>query len=239
MRLTAEVDAHLDARSKITQAAARLLRDGGAAGVTTRAVARAAGVPAPTIFRLFGDKDGLMDAVAEHVMAAYVDAKSQQASHEDGDPVEDLRDAWRTHIDFGLANPDLFVLLSTPGRLKRSPATAAGANVLEARVGRVAAAGLLGISESRTVELIHAAGTGAVFALLHQPPESRDTSLPDTLLEAVLHAVLTTTPAPPASNLAPLAIAFRTTVPDLPALTDGERRLLTEWVTRTIADLPN
>ena len=239
MRLTAEVDAHLDARSKITQAAARLLRDGGAAGVTTRAVARAAGVPAPTIFRLFGDKDGLMDAVAEHVMAAYVDAKSQQASHEDGDPVEDLRDAWRTHIDFGLANPDLFVLLSTPGRLKRSPATAAGANVLEARVGRVAAAGLLGISESRTVELIHAAGTGAVFALLHQPSESRDTSLPDTLLEAVLHAVLTTTPAPPASNLAPLAIAFRTTVPDLPALTDGERRLLTEWVTRTIADLPN
>lgn len=180
-----------------------------------------------------------MDAVAEHVMAAYVDAKSQQASHEDGDPVEDLRDAWRTHIDFGLANPDLFVLLSTPGSLKRSPATAAGANVLEARVGRVAAAGLLGISESRTVELIHAAGTGAVFALLHQPPESRDTSLPDTLLEAVLHAVLTTTPAPPASNLAPLAIAFRTTVPDLPALTDGERRLLTEWVTRTIADLPN
>lgn len=197
----------------------------------------AAGVPAPTIFRLFGDKDGLMDAVAEHIMAAHVDAKSQRASHEDGDPVEDLRDAWRSHIDFGLANPDLFVLLSTPGRIKHSPATEAGDNVLEARVRRVAAAGLLRISESRAVELIHAAGTGAVFALLHQAPQSRDTSLPDTLLGAVLHAVLTTTAAPPASTLAPLAIAFRTAVPDLPALTDAERRLLTEWVTRTIAEL--
>lgn len=239
MTQSADVDPPTDARSRIVEAAARLLRDGGAAGVTTRAVARAAGVPAPTIFRLFGDRDGLMDAVAEHVMATYVAAKSEQAAHEDGDPVEDLRAAWRTHIDFGLANPDLYALLSTPGRLERSTATAAGAGVLEARVGRVAAAGLLGLSESQAVGLIHAAGTGAVFALLHQAPESRDTSLPDNMLEAVLHTVLTTTPAPHASNLAPLAITFRTAVPDLPALTAAERRLLTEWVTRAIAELPS
>ena len=196
-------------------------------------------MPAPTIFRLFGDKHGLMDEVAEHVMATYVAAKSEQAFHEDGDPVDDLRDAWRTHVDFGLANPDLFVLLSTPGRLDRSPATAAGVGVLEGRVGRVAAAGLLGLSEFQAVGLLHAAGTGAVFALLQQPPESRDTSLPDAMLEAVLNAVLTTTPAPPASNLTPLAIAFGTAVPDLPALTHAERRLLTEWITRTVDALPS
>ena len=52
------------------EVAARLLREQGAAAVTTRAVAMAAGVQAPTIYRLFGDKDGLLDAVAEYVLAA-------------------------------------------------------------------------------------------------------------------------------------------------------------------------
>lgn len=239
VKVDAQVDGRDETRARITEAAARLLAGGGTAGVTTRAVARAAGVPAPTIFRLFGDKDGLMEAVAEHVMATYVAAKSHSASHEIGDPVEDLRDAWRAHVDFALSNPDLFVLLSTPGHLSRSTATAAGDAVLEKRVARVAAAGLLRVSESRAVGLIHATGTGAVFALLHQPPQARDATLPDTMFEAVLHAILTTTPAPPVSHLTALSIAFRTTVPDLPTLTDAERLLLTEWVTRIIDDLPN
>jgi AcrR family transcriptional regulator len=39
--------------------------------VTTRSVALAAGVQPPTIYRLFGDKDGLLDAVAEHGFAHY------------------------------------------------------------------------------------------------------------------------------------------------------------------------
>ncbi|PUA80220.1 TetR/AcrR family transcriptional regulator [Nocardioides currus] len=225
-------------RSKIVDAAALLLREGGADAVTTRAVATAAGVPAPTIFRVFGDKDGLMDAVAEHVMTTYVATKAERASREDGDPVDDLRRAWRSHIDFGLANPDLFVLLSTPGRHSRSPASAAGATVLEARVRRVAEAGLLTAPEAHVVGLIHAAGTGAVLSLLQQPADRRDDSLPDAMLEAVLRTVLTTTPAPSTSHLAPLAIAFRTAVPDLPGLTGGERQLLGEWVDRTIAEIP-
>ena len=55
-------------RLQIIEAAARLLREGGALAVTTRGVADAASVQPPTIYRLFGDKDGLLDAVAEHVM---------------------------------------------------------------------------------------------------------------------------------------------------------------------------
>ena len=238
MSSSAEVGAPSDSRSRITEAAARLLREGGAVAVTTRAVAQAAGVPAPAIFRLFGDKDGLMDAVAEYVMATYVAAKTEQARGWGGDPVEDLREAWRRHVEFGLANPDLFALLSTPGRLERSSATAAGVDVLEARIARVAAAGLLGVPEPRAVGLIHAAGTGTVFALLQQPASSRDTSLSDTMFEAVLRAVLAATPAPPTSDLTALVVAFHRAVPDLPALTDGERILLTEWVDRTTDNLP-
>lgn len=231
------VDAQVDVRARITEAAARLLREGGADAVTTRAVARTAGVPAPAIFRLFGDKDGMMDAVAEQVLATYVEAKSEQAVREDGDPVADLGRAWSRHIDFGLANPDLYVLLNAPGRRERSPATAAGAGVLEARVRRVAEAGLLGVSEARAVGMIHAAGTGAVFALLQQPAGTRDTALADAMLAAVLGAVLTTTPAPPVSDAVPLAVAFRAAAPGLPALSDAERGLLVEWLTRCITAL--
>ncbi len=219
------------------EAAARLLHEGGAAAVTTRAVAQDAGVPAPTIFRTFGDKDGLMDAVAEHVMATYAATKGELASREDGDPVDDLRAAWHAHVEFGLANPDLFVLLSAPGRGDRSPATAAGVHVLRARVDRLAAAGLLAVPEERAVAMIHAAGTGAVYALLHQPVEARDPALGDSVLDAVLQAIVTALPAAQAPGLLPLVIAARSAVPELPSLSDAEQALLTEWLGRSIATL--
>ena len=225
------------ARSEIVAAAARLLREGGARAVTTRAVAQAAGVQPPTIFRLFSDKDGLLHAVAEHVMADYTAAKTAKAADEDGDPVADLRAAWHTHIDFGLANPDVFLLLVEPGRLQHSPAVAGGAEVLHARVARVAAAGLLKVSEPRAVDMIRAAGTGAVLTLLSQPAEERDPGLVDALLEAVLADILTSTPAPPASDSVAVAVTFRAALPRLPALSDAERTLLSEWLTRAIAEL--
>src|SRR6478752_6009898 len=86
-----------DARARILAAATDLLATGGRDALTTRAVAAAAGVQAPTIYRLFGDKDGLLDAVAEHVMATYVAEKTAVADAEaraEGDPVADLRSAW-------------------------------------------------------------------------------------------------------------------------------------------------
>ena len=59
-------------RMDIVEAAARLLRERGAAALTTRAVAQAAGMQAPTIYRFFADKEALLDAVAEHVFTTYV-----------------------------------------------------------------------------------------------------------------------------------------------------------------------
>src|ERR1700759_3520046 len=107
-------DGRSAARSRIIEAAASLLREGGPAAVTTRGVAEAAGLQAPAIYRLFGDKDGLLDAVAEHVMATYVAAKAavvEWAAAADVDPLDDLAAGWRAQIDFGVANPSLFRLL--------------------------------------------------------------------------------------------------------------------------------
>lgn len=227
--------AERDSRSRIVAAAAHLLRTSGAKAVTTRAVAQEAGVPPPTIFRLFGDKDGLLEAVAELVLADYVATKAATAAGEHGDPVEDLKAAWRAHIAFNLANPDAFLLLVDPARARRSSRT--GTEVLRRRVARIAAAGLLQVSETRAVDLIQAAGGGAVLTLLSQPEDQRDPDLAEALLRAVLDQILTSTPVPPDSEPVALAVAVRAALPRFPALSEAERTLLSEWLTRTIAEL--
>ncbi|XRQ08720.1 TetR/AcrR family transcriptional regulator [Actinomadura welshii] len=217
-------------RARIVECAARLLREKGASAVTTRAVAQAAGMQAPTIYRFFEDKEALLDAVAEHVFAAYVTGKT--AADDSGDPVADLRAGWDTHIDFGLANAELFGLLTAPGRRDRSPAAVAGLEVLRTRVHRVAAIGRLRVSEQRAVDLIHAAGTGTVLALLSTPPEQRDLGLADAMYETVMRTVLTDEPALPANGTTAAAVAFRAIAPNLTTLTTAERALLTEWLAR-------
>lgn len=192
-------------RSDIVGAAARLLREQGIAAMTTRGVAQAAGVQAPTLYRLFGDKDGLIDAVAEHVMATYVTSQSDTGADASDDPVESLRSGWRAHIEFGLANPELYAILSTPGRSQRSPATAMGIDVLRTLIRRLAAAGLLRVDEPRALAMIHAAGTGTVLALLGVPADERDLGLSDAMFDAVL----TATSRPPRRQPTPLSAPSR------------------------------
>ena len=126
--MTEVVDGRSATRTRIVDAAARLLQEQGAAAVTTRGVAEVAGVQAPTIYRLFGDKDGLLDAVAEHVFATYVSAKAAtvDALTDDVDPLDDLRAGWQAQLDFGLANPMLTTMLTDPARGRRSTAARAG-----------------------------------------------------------------------------------------------------------------
>src|ERR1700679_1058133 len=98
-------------RAQLVEVAAELLATGGPDAVTTRSVALAAGVQAPTIYRLFGDKNGLLDAVGEHGFASYLARKPPVGTA--ADPVEGLRAGWELHIGFGLENPRLFRLMHT------------------------------------------------------------------------------------------------------------------------------
>ncbi|GGG19807.1 TetR family transcriptional regulator [Rhodococcoides trifolii] len=226
-----------DTRATIVEVAARLLSEGGSGAVTTRRVADEAGVQAPTIYRLFGDKDGLLDAVAEHVMATYVSAKAEiveAASHDQVDPVEDLRRGWDAQIDFGVANPTLFTLLSNPDRRSRSVATQSGLDVLAARVRRVAAAGRLRVSEQRAVDMIHAAGTGTILSILSSPPDARDPELATQMLDAVLATVLTDGTVSTDTRHVSAAIALTAVASELPALSRAEQQLLAEWLSRVV-----
>ncbi|MGI8563605.1 MAG: TetR/AcrR family transcriptional regulator [Candidatus Dormibacter sp.] len=226
-----------DTRARIVDVAARLLQEEGPVAVTTRGVAERAGVQAPTIYRLFGDKDGLLEAVAEHVMSTYVSAKAEiveAASAADVDPVEELRDGWTMQIDFGLANPALFRLLSDPDRVRHSPAARSGKQVLQARIRRIALTGRLRVSEHHAVDLIQAAGIGAIHTLLSTPPDQRDPDLAPSILQAVLTRILADTPEP--AHQAPIeaAVALRAIAPQLDMLSHPERQLLAEWLDRAI-----
>lgn len=229
-----------DIRSRVIDVAIRTLREGGRSALTTRGVAEAAGTQAPTIYRLFGDKDGLLDAVAERVMTDYFSAKVRAAAIEltgESDPVDDLRAGWRAQIEFGLANPELFALLNDPSRDVRTPAFHAAVEVLEARVHRLALTGRLAVGEDRAILLIRAAGTGAVSTILSSPPDRRDPALAEEMFDVVARAILVDDGAVRDDRLLVAAVTVRAGVPDLAVLSDAEQRLLTEWLDRAIGHL--
>jgi len=222
-------DSREETRTQIIEAAVALLRDNGASAVTTRRVADAAGIQAPTIYRLFGDKEGLLDAVAEAVMARHVALKERGV---EADPIDSLRSGWRAQIEFSLANPELMRLLSASGR--RSPALDAGIEVLRGHIHRIAEAGLLTVTPERALGMIHAAGTGVTQALLDVSPEERDFGISEALLNAVISAITVGGASASASSTIPLTNAMAATVLDLPGLSLSERALLGEWLERSM-----
>src|SRR6185369_5402163 len=140
LQLESETD--MNPRDRILQAATRLLAEGGREAVSTRSVSRAAGVQAPTIYRQFGDMQGLLDAVASHGYTTYLASKRERAIHHD--PVEDLRRGWNLHIDFGLANPALYTLMyGYPRADTPHPAAAEAQEMLLRQLRRIAEAGRL------------------------------------------------------------------------------------------------
>ncbi|MET7694425.1 TetR/AcrR family transcriptional regulator [Streptomyces sp. NPDC005483] len=206
----------LTMRRRIVLAAARLLEEGGLDAVSTRAVAAAAGVPAPSIFRLFGDKDGLLDEVAEHGFKRYLEIKSELLAGDD--PVQRLRDAWDLHISFGLEHPAYYGLVygqPRPGRMPRAgQRTVAG---LHSMITQVAAAGRLSMTVERATQIMHSSGVGTIITLLSLPPDARDPRTADITREMVISALtlppaVGPTDAPTASGatLASHTMALRT-----------------------------
>jgi AcrR family transcriptional regulator len=217
-------------RAHLVQVAADLLATAGPDAVTTRSVALAAGVQAPTIYRLFGDKSGLLDAVVEHGFASYLARKHLDP---DSDPVQGLRAGWELHVGFGLANPELFRLMHTTLRTPQGRAAAAtGAGVLQARVHRVAEAGRLRVTERRAVELIQAAGTGVVFTLIGQATDERDDTLADTAWASVCATILVDQNTAASTGPAAAAVTLHAALPGISALTPAERTLLGDWLDR-------
>lgn len=220
-------------RQRVIDAAIELLEREGRDAVTTRAVAVAAGLQPPAIYRLFGDKDGLLEAVAEHGFATFLAGKKVDPDPED--PIEDLRNSWDLAVEFGVSNPALYTLMYSEPTRETSAAARAGMEILKGRVQRLAAAGWLRVDQDLAIMIIHATGRGAVLTWLSLPEDRRDPALLTALREAMVGAVTHQKPTVPEPGPAAAARTLRATLPDQTTLSSAEQHLLREWLDRLAA----
>jgi AcrR family transcriptional regulator len=85
-------------------------RDPGKA-LTTRVVCQIAGVTAPTLYHHFGSREGLLLALAERKMTAFLQHKKQ---HPEGhSPEAELLSGWNQWIDFAIKNPGVVAAIQS------------------------------------------------------------------------------------------------------------------------------
>ncbi|MBM9504166.1 TetR/AcrR family transcriptional regulator [Actinacidiphila acididurans] len=230
----------MNTRAMILGAASRLLAESSTGDVSTRAVCDAAGVAQPTLYRLFGDKDGLLAAVVDAGFERYL--ASKRALAPTGDPAADLRDGWDNHVAFALSSPHLYRLMFVPGLGTEPAAVKEMHTLLRRTVDRCATAGLLRVPAGAATQIVMSANTGLALSLVTHPGLFPELSLSALVRDIVLAGVLTgADPAPvhsgadEATAIAAITLAaiLRTAPPA--ALTDGETGLLLEWADRLAA----
>ncbi len=225
-------------RERILQTALALLTKEGRDAVTTRAVAEAAGVQPPVLYRLFHDKRGLLDAVTDYGFALYLSEKRLPLAAED--PIQFLRDGWARHIAFGLSHPELYLLMyADPHRAANRRSAQDAHPGLQAHMQGIAAQGRLRLPIARAADLFHSAACGVVMTLLARSKDDRDMALSEAACEAALVAILMKTPVTPDSTIAAAAnmlqaqmLATGAQHPCAPNLTGAELALLLEWLAR-------
>jgi AcrR family transcriptional regulator len=219
---------------KVLEAAAELLRSGGIDAVSTRAVAAAAGVQPPAIYRQFGDKQGLLDAVTGFVLQNYLQDKRQAAVTDD--PVQDYRDVWDLHVNFGLEHPDCYILAYVqprPGSMP--PPGRESLAILHRLIARIGDHGLLQMSVKRAAQFALAAAMGFVLSQIRVPPGERDPHLSEIMRESSIDAMVTAGAQQSArSDLPGRAVALREALLDDAddALTPSEKAMMAEWLDR-------
>ncbi|WP_225729224.1 MULTISPECIES: TetR/AcrR family transcriptional regulator [unclassified Nocardia] len=237
--MTQTVDVRASTRTRLLDAAAQLLAESSGSQITTRAICELAGVQAPTLYHHFGDKQGLLDAVAAYGFEQYLNAK--RARKPSDDPFADIRYGWDRHTEFALANPALYAVMYgqvVPG--KRPAAAADAESLLLGLLTRAAEQGRLTTTPETAAQLILAANVGVALALITMPPEQRDTAISDRTRDAILTAIAspdTPTPSDPdRSAVSHSAIALHAALSnETPLLSTNETALLKDWL-RRLAD---
>lgn len=215
--------------------AAELLAESPHGDISTRAVCEASGVTQPVLYRLFGDKDGLLAAVVDHVWDQYLAMK--RAATPSPDPLADLYAGWDSHLRFALDHPHAYRLLFGAGM--RSPGGAAdeAMAILRGHLERLAAQGRLRVTPDEAARIVLAANSGVALALLLRPAAYPDRAVSRSMRETVYRSLLTDPPRAEAEDdgrfVAATALRAQlvaTTTDGV--LTAGEATLLDEWLTR-------
>lgn len=181
-------------RAALIAAAERQLAASADGDIATRAVAEEAGVTQPVLYRLFGDKRGLLDAVADTGLERYARRKTELEATED--PVADLYAGWDDHMAFAADNPALYQLMFAPRPQSAATTYERILQLLEATLLRCAAAGALTTTPQLAAQLILPANIGVALGRIAQPRLFSDPALSHRARDAVFSAVLTDRAAP-------------------------------------------
>ena len=149
-------------RQALLDAAEELLAEGGEAALSVRAVADRSGVSTRAVYSLFGSKEGLLFALAEHgfaLLAELVEKLPQTA-----DPIDDVVSACiHGFRRWALRHPPLFrlafdrLVVDSPEGRRVSAAGRGALDQLRTRVKRARDAGLLGARDLDEVTVeVHA-----------------------------------------------------------------------------------
>lgn len=213
-------------------AAESLLNSSPDRDISTRAVCDAVGAGAPTLYRLFGDKRGLLSAVVDHGFDRYLATK--RAARPSADPVADLTAGWDSHIAFALAHPVVYQLMFSPALTDVPRAADEALEILCDVLRRCAEAGRLRVPPREAAQAVMAATVGVALSLVTQPRSYRDPGLSARVRDAVFAAVLT--PANPRTRRSASAVAQQLSAllqAEPPAaLSEAETALLHEWLGR-------
>lgn len=231
----------MDTRTRILEATEALLDASPDRDVATRAVCEAAGVGAPVLYRLFGDKNGLLSAVVDHGFERYLSTK--HAAEPSDDPVDDLRCGWDTHVAFALEHPAVYRLMYSPAFSAVPAAAGEALRLLREVLERCAAAGRLRVEPDVAAQAIMSANVGVALALVTQPQAYGDPGLSRRVRDAVHAQVLAAgdredDDAPDdGRRTAAVSLQLAALLRDDPpgALTAPERALLQQWLA-TVAD---
>jgi len=225
-------------RAVILQAAAELLAASPTGDISTRAVSEAAGVTQPVLYRHFGDKDGLLAAVVDHVWEAYLGPK--RAAPASADPLEDLRAGWDAHTAFALANPHAYRLLFGGALAARPDAAGEALALLTGILERLAAAGRLRLAPQVAARVVMAANSGIALALILRGDAHPDPAVSTVMREATLRGLLIDAPdageTDAGAAVAAAATTLRAHLPHTDAFTPAEAGLLDEWLARIQPD---
>ncbi|MFJ6671173.1 TetR/AcrR family transcriptional regulator [Actinosynnema sp. NPDC091369] len=227
-------------RQHILDVTADLLRDVDIEAVSIRDVCQAAGITAPTLYHHFGDKRGLLEAVAAEGFARYLAEKHGRGPSED--PFEDLKAGWDSHVRFGLTNPAFYVLMYGGTRAHEHPSAREGLRVLHDMLVRLAERGRLLVTPEEAVPTIHSACVGTTLTLVADPDAPAHAGLSHRVRDAVLAAVVKPE-HPTGQGTEALPDTARALLATLGGnrespLSPGERLLLTELLTRLASPSP-
>jgi AcrR family transcriptional regulator len=222
-----------DVRAAMIAAAERQLAASPDGDIATRAVCEAVGVTQPVLYRLFGDKNGLLDALADDGLRRYAEQKAAQPKTDD--PIADLRAGWDDHMAFARENPALYRLMFAPRPRSHAQARRKILDLLEATLLRCAAVGALRVPPPVAARLILPANVGLALSLIAQPELFADAGLSHRMRDAVFGAVLTEPVADAGADPVPAAalrLRSQLAVSGTTALEPVEAALLDRWLER-------